>query len=151
MRTATVNTVGLVRALSDGCISWWNGLDGVGIALAAASDPAMFIGHMRAHTVRASCARRPARLGRVTPLPATLADRDTLARLSFFDKTKTVAHHDGLPNQGLSTGTCLRIPKVNVNSTISTVWGVSDESRVTSKDKMLVERATSQRPLDAIQ
>ena len=48
-------------------------------------------------------------------------------------------------------GTCLRIPEVNVDSTIGTVRGVLDESRVTSKNKMLVERATSQRPLDAVQ
>jgi len=93
MRTATVNTVSLMRALSDGCVGWRDGWDGVGITLAAASDQSMFIGHMRAHAVRTGHTRGPARLGRVTPLPAALADRDTLARLSFFDKTKTVAHH----------------------------------------------------------
>ena len=76
---------------------------------------------------------------RVTPLPATLADRDTLARLGFFDETKTVVHHDGFPNQGLCMGTCLRIPEIDVDSTIGTVGRVSDESRVTSKNKMLVE------------
>jgi len=93
MRTATVNTVGLMRALCDFCVSRWDGWDGISIALAAASDPTMFIGHMRAHAVRAGHARGPARLGRVTPLPAALADGDTLARLGFFDQAKTVAHH----------------------------------------------------------
>jgi len=110
MRTATVNTVGLVRALCDSCVGWRDGWDGIGIALTAASGPAMFISHVRAHTMRTSHARRPAKLGRVTPPPAALAYRETLARLSFFDKTKTVAHHNGLPNEGLSTGTCLGIP-----------------------------------------
>jgi len=140
-----------MRATCDSCVSWRNGWDGIGIALAAASNPAMFIGHMRAHAMRAGHAKGPARLRRMTPLPAALADRDTLARLSFFDETKTVAHHDGLPNQGLCTGTCLRIPEVDINSTIGTVRRVLDESRVTSKDKMLMEWATSQRPLDAVQ
>ena len=151
MRTATIDTVSFVRALCNGCISQWIRWNSVGITLAAASDPVMLIGHVRAHTVRASCARRPARLGRVTPLPAALADRYTLARLSFFDETKTVAHHKGFPNQSLCTGTCLRIPKVDIDSTISTVQGVSDKLRVTSKNKMLVEQAMSQHPLDAIQ
>jgi len=151
MRTATVNTVSLGRALCDGCVGWWDGWDGIGIALAATSNPAMFIGHMRAHAVRAGRARRPAGLRGVTPLPAVLADRDTLVMLSFFDETKMVAHHNGLPNQGLCTGTCLRIPEINVNSAVGAVRRVSDESRVTSKNKMLVERAASQRPLDAVQ
>jgi len=151
MRNAAVNTVGLVRALRDSCVGWRDGWDGVSVALAAASDPAMFIGHMRAHAVRTGRARGPARLGGVTPLPATLADRDTLARLSLFDETKTVAHHNGLPNQGLCTGACLRIPEIYVNSAVGTVRRILDESRVTSKDKVLVERAASQRPLDSIQ
>jgi len=93
MRTATVNTVGLVRAFCDSCIGWRDGWDGIGIALAAASDPAVFIGHMRAHAVWTGRARRPAKLRGVTPLPATLADRNTLARLGFFDQAKTIAHH----------------------------------------------------------
>jgi len=109
MRTATVNTVSLVRALCDCCIGWRDRWDGVGIALAAASDPTMFIGYMRAHAVRAGHTRIPAGLRRVTPLPASLADGDPLARLGFFDKTKVVAHHRAFPNQSLSTGTCLRI------------------------------------------
>jgi len=150
MRTTTINTVSLVRALCDGCVSWWDRWDGIGIALAAASDPAMFIGHMRAHAVRTGRARGPARLRGVTPLPASLADRNTLARLSFFDETETVAHHNGLPNQGLCMGACLRVPEINVNSTVGTVGRVSDDSKVTSKDRMLVERATSQRP-DVVQ
>jgi len=62
-----------------------------------------------------------------------------------------VAHHNGLPNQGLSMGTCLRIPEIDVNSTVGAVRRVSDKSRVTSKDKVLVEQATSQRPLDTVQ
>jgi len=151
MRTTTINTVGLVRALCDSCVGWKDGWDGIGIALTAASDPAMFIGHMRAHAMRTSCARRPAGLRRVTPLPAALADRNTFARLSIFDETNTVTHHNGLPNQGLCMGTCLRIPEINIDITIGTVRRVLDKSRVTSKNKMLVERATSQRPLDAIQ
>jgi len=61
MRTATIDTVSLVRALCDICVSWRNRWDGVGIALAAASDPAMFIGHMRAHAVRTGHARGPAK------------------------------------------------------------------------------------------
>ena len=93
MRTATVNTVSLMRAFCDFCVSRWDRWDGVGIALAAASDQSMFIGHMRAHAVRTGHARGPARLGGVTPLPAALANRDTLARLGLFDQTKTVAHH----------------------------------------------------------
>jgi len=48
-------------------------------------------------------------------------------------------------------GTCLRIPKVNIDRTIGTVSRVSDESRVTSKDKVLMERAMSQHPFDTIQ
>jgi len=151
MRTVTVNTVSLVRAFCDSCVGWKNGWDGIVIALTAASDPTMFIGHMRAHAVRAGHTRIPAGLRRVTPLPAALAGRNTLARLSFFDQTKTVAHHDGLPNQGLSTGACLRIPEVNINSTIGTVGRVSDKSRVTSKNKMLMEWAMSQPPLDVVQ
>jgi len=63
MRTATVDTVSLMRALCDCCVGWRDRWDGVGIALAAASDPAMFIGHMRAHAVRTGHARGPARLG----------------------------------------------------------------------------------------
>ena len=78
MRTATVDTVGLVRALCDCCVGWKDGWDGVGIALAAASDPTMFIGHMRVHAVRTGRSRGPARLRRVTPLPAALADRTPL-------------------------------------------------------------------------
>ena len=101
--------------------------------------------------MRAECARSPARLRRMTQLPAALADRNTLVRLSFFDQAKTVAHHDGFPNQGLCTGTCWRIPEVEVDSTVGTVSRVSDKLRVTSKDKMLVEQATSQRPLDTVQ
>ena len=126
MRIATVDTVSLVRALCDGCVGWKDGWDGIGIALAAASNPAMFISHMRAHAVRTSRTRRPARLRRVTPLPVALADRNTLARLGFFDETKRVAHHEGFPNQGLSMGTCLRIPEVDVDSTIGAVRRVSE-------------------------
>ena len=93
MRTARVNTVSLMRALCDCCVGWRDRWDSVGIAFAAASDPVVFISHMRAHAVRTGHARGPAGLGRVTPLPAALADRDTLARLGLFDQTKTVAHH----------------------------------------------------------
>ena len=60
MRTATIDTVSLVRALCDIRVGWRNRGDGIGIALVAASNPAMFIGHMRAHAVRTSRTRRPA-------------------------------------------------------------------------------------------
>ena len=46
---------------------------------------------------------------------------------------------------------CLRIPEIDVDSTIGTVGGVWDKSRVTSKDQVLVEWAANQRPLDAVQ
>jgi len=90
IKTTTVNIVHLVRALCDSCDSWKNRWDSVGIALASVNDPAMFISHMRAHAVRTRRARSPKGLGRVTPLLAALADRNTFARLSFFDQAKTV-------------------------------------------------------------
>jgi len=140
MRTSTVNAVCLMRALCNGL---WGGEDrrvGVSIAFTAAGHLPVFFGLVRAIAVWADDRDRSARHRQVAPSPAALADRNSPVFAGFPDHAKGSAYHDGSPNHGLCTGTCLRIPEIAVDGGSCATCTVVVDARIARQDEILTKR-----------